>query len=115
MAAPPKLAHGREARLLAQLTLGERLEATCCAILVSSTAARKRAHRDPAFAGRSKAVREQRAPAGGAGLARDRRAAGREHPEQWAFARPYCLHGVPGGVGWPRLSRRMRWTTATTR
>lgn len=59
MAAHPKLTAGRETRLLALLTLGEPLEAACRAIRVSSTAVRKRAARDPAFAQRLRAVRER--------------------------------------------------------
>jgi hypothetical protein len=61
MAAPPKLTYRRETRLLALLTFGENLEASCRAIGISSTAVRKRAHRDPAFAGRLRAVREHSA------------------------------------------------------
>jgi hypothetical protein len=61
MAAHPKLTYRRETRLLALLTFGETFEASCRAIGISSTAVRKRAHRDPAFARRLRAVREHRA------------------------------------------------------
>jgi hypothetical protein len=60
MAAHPKLAGDRERRLLALLTIGEPLEAACRAVLVSATAVRQRARRDPAFAQRVSAARERR-------------------------------------------------------
>jgi hypothetical protein len=60
--AHPKLTGDRERRLLALLTLGEPLEAACRAVLVSATAVRQRARRDPAFAERVAAARERRAP-----------------------------------------------------
>jgi hypothetical protein len=61
MAARPKLTYRRETRLLALLVLGERFEPSCRAIGVSSTAVRKRAHRDAAFAQRLKTARAHRA------------------------------------------------------
>lgn len=57
MAAQSKLTAGRETRLLAVLGLGESLEAACRCVGVSSTAVRKRAHHDPAFAERLRAAR----------------------------------------------------------
>jgi hypothetical protein len=59
MAAPPKLTARREKRLLRLLGCGESFEASCRAINVSSTAVRKRASRDPAFAERLRAARER--------------------------------------------------------
>jgi hypothetical protein len=63
VSARPKLTASRETRLLALLTFGESFEASCRAINVSSTAIRKRASRDPAFAERLRAARENRVPA----------------------------------------------------
>jgi hypothetical protein len=71
--------------LLALLAFGESFEASCRAINVSSTAVRKRAQRDRAFAERLAAARENRA----ATLEPDWREAARrlevEHPERWAL------------------------------
>ena len=95
MAAPPKLTGSRETRLLGLLTYGESLEAACRAIRVSSTAVRKRAARDPAFAERLRAVREHRparAPSD------DWRAAARMledlYPERWALPDPFDFDGA---------------------
>jgi hypothetical protein len=62
MAAHAKLTTGRETRLFTLLVLGESLEASCRAINVSSTAIRKKMNRDPRFAKRVKAARENRPP-----------------------------------------------------
>jgi hypothetical protein len=76
------LTASRETRLIALLAFGESFEASCRAIDVSSTAVRKRAQRDHAFAERLAAAREHRAP-----VERDWReiAAQLEHdyPEHW--------------------------------
>jgi hypothetical protein len=84
VAARPKLTASRETRLLALLAFGEKLEPACRAINVSSTAVRKRAQRDLAFAERLAAARENRSL-----VEADWRAAARwlevEHPEHWAL------------------------------
>lgn len=58
MAGQPDPTAGPETRVLAILVLGEPLEAPCRGVNVSSTAVRKRAARDPAFAERLRAARE---------------------------------------------------------
>jgi hypothetical protein len=62
VAARPKLTASRETRLLALLAFGESFEASCRAIGISSTAVRARARRDPEFAARLAAARENREP-----------------------------------------------------
>jgi hypothetical protein len=93
MAAQPKLTAGRETRLLGLLAFGEPLEAACRAIGVSSTAARKRARRDPAFSERLCAARESRVPLSAPVEPADWRAMAeeleREYPERWALPDPW--------------------------
>jgi hypothetical protein len=62
MAAHAKLTYGRETRLFSLLVFGEPLGAACRAVRVSSTAVRNKAARDPAFAHRLKAARENQPP-----------------------------------------------------
>jgi hypothetical protein len=62
MAAHAKLTYGGENRLLMLLVFGEPLEAACRAVRVSSTAVRKKAARDPAFAHRLKVAQENQPP-----------------------------------------------------
>jgi hypothetical protein len=89
VAAHAKLTYARETRLLALLTFGESLEASCRAIDISSTAIRKRMQRDPAFAQRLTVAREHRVHANSTTVEIDwREAAARleaSDPLHWAL------------------------------
>jgi hypothetical protein len=93
VAAPVKLTFRKETRLLTLLTLGESLEASSRAINVSSTAIRKRMHRDAAFAHRVQAARENRPPEPPT-LEELTEELGRENPGEWSFPNPFDLHGA---------------------
>jgi hypothetical protein len=89
MAAHARLTYGRESKLFALLVFGQPLEAACRAVRVSSTAVRKKADRDPVFAHRLKAARENRPPGPLPVESLDQIAAQLERPEQWTLPNPF--------------------------